>query len=57
MTNNDFCILDCSTTSSSVFVGNGKALKASKIGKLKLQSVVDGKTTSFTLKDVLYVPE
>ena len=57
MTNNDFGMFDCSTTSSSVFVGNGKALKASKIGKLKLQSVIDGKSTSFTLKDVLYVPE
>ena len=57
MTNNDFGMFDCSTTTSSVFVGNGKALKASKIGKLKLQNVVDGKITSFTLKDVLYVPE
>ena len=57
MTNNDFGMFDCSATSSSVFVGNGKALKASKIGKLKLQSVVDGKSTSFTLKDVLYVTE
>ena len=57
MTNNDFGMFECSTSNSNVFVGNGKALKATKIGKIKHQNVVDGKFTSFTLQDVLYVPE
>ena len=57
MTNNDFGMFDCSTSNTNVYVGNGKALKASKIGKIKLQNVIDGKVTSFVLQDVLYVPE
>ena len=57
MTNNDFGMFDCSTSNANVYVGNGKALKASKIGKIKLQNVVNGKITSFIIQDVLYVPE
>ena len=57
MTNNDFGMFDCSTANSNVYVGNGKALKASKIGKIKLHNIIDGKITSFILQDVLYVPE
>ena len=57
MTNNDFGMFDCSTSNTNVYVGSGKALKASKIGKIKLQNVVDGKITSFVLQDVLQVAE
>ena len=57
MTNNAFGMFDCSKSNTNVYVDNGKALKASKIGKIKLQNVVDGKVTSFVLQDVLYVPE
>ena len=57
MTNNAFGIFDCSTSNTNEYVDNGKALKASKIGKIKLQNVVDGKITSFVLQDVLQVAE
>ena len=57
MTNNDFVMFDCSASNSNVYVGNGKALKASKIGNIKLQNIIEGKITSFILQDVLYVPE
>jgi hypothetical protein len=54
MTNDDFGMFDCSATDTNVYVGNGKALKISKIGKLKFQNFVDGKISSFVLQDVLH---
>lgn len=58
MTCSDEGMFDCRQIQSSVKIGNGKTLSATKIGKKRMTVVQkDGTTTDVVLTDCKYVPE
>ena len=58
MTNDDNGMFDWSKIDEEITIGNGKPMKATKVGSLRLETVQkDGKMRSFTMTNVKYVPD
>lgn len=58
MTNDDSGMFDFKTINDNIKIGNGRMLKATKIGKKKvIIKQMDGQTKAVTLEGVKYVPD
>ena len=56
MTNNESGLFNVKLIESKITIGDGKYLRAEKIGSLKLAYIVNKATTTITLKNVKYAP-
>jgi len=58
MTNDDTGMFDCTKIDEDITIGNGKPMKATKLGKIQAEIIQqDGSTRQVTLTNVKYIPE
>ena len=58
MTNSDEGMFDWKRIDEEITIGNGKPMKATKVGSLRLESIQkDGSMRSFKMTNVKYIPE
>ena len=58
MTNDDNGMFDCKQIDEDIMIGNGKPMKATKVGLIRLETMQqDGSIRSFTMTNVKFVPE